>query len=89
MRLLLIGLVLTCLMLLTACDSRDTWDVWEIKCVDQYNNVDTRRFEGLVQPGKGRIVYLYPRTGGYIIHSGNTCTYTFLGKGGEVSSGNN
>ena len=82
MRTLLGGLILTCLMLLTACSQTDTWDTWHIECEGE----EPYRFEGAVNAGNDSgTVYLYSRKGGRIMQKHQPCTYTYLGEGGVVS----
>ena len=83
MRLLLIGLILTCLTLLTACDSRKTWDTWQITCTDPNGHTSVRRFEGSVRTYNFE-VYLRPKDGGKEIVVNQQCTYKWLGEAGEL-----
>jgi len=83
-RLLLIGLILTCLTLLTACDSRQTWDTWQITCTDLNGHTSVRRFEGRVSTYDGPSLNLYSRHGGKEYIMNQQCSYKWLGEAGEL-----
>lgn len=85
MKHLLTGLILICLMSLTACsEGRKTWEVWEITCRNTEGYDETTRFEGDLRTYDSGWT-LYPKDGGSIKYTqGNACVAKYLGKGGGV-----